>query len=220
MKLSPFTKAVLNNFSTINNSMVFNEGNEIRVMPENKTILAEAIVTDSFPQTFGIYDVRQLMGVESLAKDPDLLFKEKYMEVKDGKNTLKYFFTDPSRIVTPTKRITITSSEATFELPVATIKSLHKTSQVLSVEDLLITKQEGELELTVLDKSNPTSHSCSFEVEGKSSGGFKVYLKIPNLKLIEDDYTVALSSKGVALFTTKSNPVKYYIAIESDSSFE
>jgi tetratricopeptide (TPR) repeat protein len=41
-----------------------------------------------------------------------------------------------------------------------------------------------------------------------------------NLKLIEDDYTVALSSKGVALFTAKSNPVKYYIAIESDSSFD
>jgi len=43
-------------------------------------------------------------------------------------------------------------------------------------------------------------------------------MKIPNLKLMEDDYEVSLSSKGVSLFTGK-NPVKYYIALEADSSF-
>lgn len=220
MKLQAFTSAVLQNFSTINNSMVFQEGNEIRVMPENKTILAEATVPDTFTQLFGIYDVRQLLGAISLAKDPDLVFSEKYLEIKEGNTKVKYFFTDPARIVSPTKKLSVTSSEVTFSLPQSTIKNIQRTSQILSVEDLLITKRDGELELIVLDKGNPTSHSCSFEVEGKSTIGFKVYIKIPNLKLMEDDYTVALSSKGVALFTAKSNLVKYYIAIESDSSFD
>ena len=220
MKLQPFTHTVLSNFATINNSMVIHEGNEIRVMPGNKTILAEATVPDTFDRTFGIYDVRQLLGLISLSRDPDLSFQEKYLEVRSNKNILKYFYTEPSLIVTPTKRINVSSSEVQFDLPSPTIKAIQKTSQVLSVEDLLITKQDGELEMIVLDKSSPTSHSSSFEVEGKSTGNFKVYLKIPNLKLIEDDYTVFISSKGVSMFTAQNNSVKYYIAIESDSSFE
>lgn len=219
MKVNAFTHAVLSNFSTINNSMVFHEGNEIRVMPENKTILAEATVPDSFDRTFGIYDVRQLLGLVSLSQDPDLKFHDKYLEIKSSKNILKYFFTEPSRIVSPSKRINVSSAEISFDLPVDVLKAIHKTSQVLGVEDLLITREDGELLLTVLDKSNPTSHSSSFEIEGKASSDFKAFLKIPNLKLFEDDYTVSLSSKGVSLFAAKGNPVKYYIAIEADSTF-
>jgi gp45 sliding clamp, C terminal len=218
MKLNSFTHSVLNNFSSINNSMVFHEGNEIRVMPENKTILAEATVPDSFDRTFGIYDVRQLMGLVSLSKDPDLKLNDKYLEIKSAKSVLKYFFTDPSRIVTPSKRINVSSAEVTFSLPSEELKTILKTSQVLGVEDLLVSRVDGEVLLTVLDKSNPTTHSVSFEVEGKASEDFKAYLKIPNLKLMEDDYEVSLSSKGVSLFTGK-NPVKYYIALEADSSF-
>ena len=81
MKLNSFTHSVLNNFSSINNSMVFHEGNEIRVMPENKTILAEATIPDTFDRTFGIYDVRQFMGLVSLSKDPDLKLNDKYLEI-------------------------------------------------------------------------------------------------------------------------------------------
>ena len=44
-------------------------------------------------------------------------------------------------------------------------------------------------------------------------------MKISNLKLIDDDYEVKLSSKGISLFKSKNHDLKYYIAIEADSKF-
>jgi hypothetical protein len=219
MKLDSFTHDVLSNFSQINNSIVITEGNEIRTMPENKTILAEATVPNTFGQTFGIYDLRKLLGCISLTKDPDITLNEKHLEVAAGSNKIKYLYTDPTRIVTPTKRINLPSTEASFELTSEVLTDLLKASQVLSVDDLCISSENGEVTVTVLDKTDPTSNSATFNVTGTSKGDFKALMKIANLKLIHDDYDVKISSKGISMFKSKNHDLKYYIAIEADSKF-
>jgi len=219
MKLEAFTLDVLSNFSQINNSIVILEGNEIRTMPENKTILAEATVSNSFSQTFGIYDLKKLLGCLSLTKDPDIVLREKHLEVTSGGNKIKYMYTDPSRIVTPSKRINLPSAEATFDLDGSVLTDVLKASSVLSVDDLCVSSENGEVIVTVLDKTDVTSNSATFSVNGSSKGDFKALLKISNLKLIHDDYTVKISSKGISLFQSKNHDLKYYIAIEADSKF-
>ena len=219
MKLDSYTHAVLSNFSTINNSIVINEGNEIRTMPENKTILAEATVPNVFNKTFGIYDLRKLLGCLSLIKDPDIKLEDNHLEVKSANNTIKYFYTEPSRIVSPSKRINLTSAEVTFDLPSYVLSDVIRSSQVLSVEDLAISSTDGKITITVFDKGNTSTNSAIFDVTGTSSSSFTAYMKISNLKLIDDDYEVKLSSKGISLFKSKNHDLKYYIAIEADSKF-
>ena len=94
-----------------------------------------------------------------------------------------------------------------------------KASQVLSVDDLCISSENGEVTVTVLDKTDPTSNSATFNVTGTSKGDFKALMKIANLKLIHDDYDVKISSKGISMFKSKNHDLKYYIAIEADSKF-
>ena len=74
MKLSDATLDVLKNFSTVNQNILEKEGSKLRTMSTMKNILAEAEVTEAFPQDFGIYDLNEFLGVLTLVKDADLDF--------------------------------------------------------------------------------------------------------------------------------------------------
>ena len=59
MKLSQKTNEVLKNFSSINNSLLFNEGTVLRTVSPTKSVMGRAEVTESFPRQFAIYDLNQ-----------------------------------------------------------------------------------------------------------------------------------------------------------------
>ena len=102
MKLSSETIEVLKNFSNINQNILVKEGTKLRTMSTMKNILAEATIEDVFEKEFGIYDLNEFLGVLTLAKDPDIEFKnESYLTVNGGNTKIMYFFSDPSILVTP-----------------------------------------------------------------------------------------------------------------------
>ena len=74
MKLSDKTLSVLKNFSSINQSILFKEGNKLRTISVMKNILAEATVTEEFSKDFGIYDLNQFLNGLSLHASPELDF--------------------------------------------------------------------------------------------------------------------------------------------------
>ena len=75
MKLSNETVNVLKNFSTINQGLEFKQGKTIKTVSSSKALMAEATLTDDFPETFCIYDLNQFLSVNSLFKDkPELVF--------------------------------------------------------------------------------------------------------------------------------------------------
>ena len=43
--------------------------------------------------------------------------------------------------------------------------------------------------------------------------------KMENLKVLDDDYTVYVSSKGISHFVAKNKGVEYFIALEPDSKY-
>ena len=58
MELQEQTLNVLKNFSDINPNLIIKEGNTIRTISEAKNVVATAIVDNEFPQTMGIYDLK------------------------------------------------------------------------------------------------------------------------------------------------------------------
>ena len=62
MKLSEKTIALLKNFSSINQSILFKKGNVLRTMSVMKNILAEVDIEECFPQDFAIYDLVQFLN--------------------------------------------------------------------------------------------------------------------------------------------------------------
>ena len=62
MKLSDKTIKVLQNFTTINQSLSFKEGRKLRTISPMKNVLAEAEIDEFIPKDFAIYDLPQFLN--------------------------------------------------------------------------------------------------------------------------------------------------------------
>lgn len=223
MELSPFTMQVLKNFASINSNIVIHEGSTIRTMAEAKNILGHANVSEVFPQTFGIYDLSEFLSVIGLVDTPRIRFEENYALIGDssGRTQIKYFFSDPSMLTTPTKAIAEPDADVSFVLDQNTLNSLKRSASVLGHSEVSVTGKNNVITLTVMDKDNSTSNTYSIDVDGEyNSDNFNFILNINNLKMIAGDYDVRFSSKLISQFTNTSNNLRYWVALEKTSTYQ
>ena len=219
MKLSNNTTNILKNFSQINQSILIKEGNKLKTISVMKNILAEAEVEEEFEKDFAIYDLNQFLSGLSLYDAPDLDFGDSYLTIRDGRRRAKYFFADPDVIVSPPeKEITLPSRDVCFTVATQQLDKLLKAASIYQVPDLSAVGRNGKIELVVRDKKNDTSHEFSEEV-GETDLEFSFNFKVENIKIIPGAYDVVISSKLLAEFTNKNTDLKYYIALEPDSTF-
>ena len=219
MKLSNNTTNILKNFSQINQSILIKEGNKLKTISVMKNILAEAEVEEDFEKDFAIYDLNQFLSGLSLYDSPDLDFGDTYLTIRDGRRRAKYFFADPDVIVSPPeKEITLPTRDVCFTVATQQLDKLLKAASIYQVPDLSAVGRNGKIELVVRDKKNDTSHEFSEEV-GETDLSFAFNFKVENIKIIPGAYDVVISSKLLAEFTNKNTDLKYYIALEPDSTF-
>ena len=221
MNLCDNTLGILKNFAGINNSILVKEGNQLRTISVAKNILAEAEIDEDFPRQFGIYDLNQFLNGLSLHQDPDLDFSEEsYLTIREGKRRVKYFFADPQVIVAPPeKEITLPSQDVCFQLASTALDKLLKAAAVYQLPDLSAVGEAGVVKLVVRDKKNDTSNEFAVVV-GETDKNFTFNFKVENIKIIPGAYNVVVSSKLLSKFTNTNFNLKYYIALEPDSTFE
>jgi len=221
MQLSQKTISLLKNFSGINQSILFKEGNKLRTISVMKNILAEVQVDEEFERDFGIYDLNQFLNAMSLYQDPQLDFKnDSYVTIREGKSRSKYFFADPAVIVTPPdKSITLPSEDVCFELNTQQLDKLLKAAAVYGVPDLSVVGEAGVVKLVVRDKKNETSNEYSLIV-GETTGTFTLNFKVENIKILPGSYEVVISRKLLSRFQSEDKNLTYYIALEPDSTYE
>ena len=221
MKLSESTLSLLKNFSNINQSILFKQGTKLRTISVMKNILAEATIDEELPKDFGIYDLSQFLNINTtLFQSPELDFgDEGYVLIREGKMRSKYFFADPQVIITPPdKEITLPTEDVKFELSTQQLDKLLKAAAVYQLPDLAVKGGEGVVKLVVRDKKNDTSNSFSVIV-GETDKLFTFNFKIENIKILPGTYDVVVSQKLLSKFTNKDCDLRYYIALEPDSTF-
>jgi len=220
MKLSDQTLNILKNFAGINNSILVKQGTQLRTISVAKNILAEAKVDEDFPRDFAVYDLNQFLNGLSLHQDPDLDFKpESYISIKEGKRRVKYFYADPAVIVSPPeKEITLPSEDVHFQLDSSALEKLLKAAAVYQLPDLSAVGEAGVVKLVVRDKKNDTSNEFAVVV-GETDKEFSFNFKVENIKIIPGAYDVVVSQKLLSKFTNTNCDLKYYIALEPDSTF-
>lgn len=220
MKFSENTISILKNFSGINQSLLFKQGNMIKTISVMKNILAEATIEEEMPKDFGIYDLNQFLNGLSLHKNAELDFdNEGYVVIREGKSRSKYFFADPSVIVTPPdKSINLPSQDVCFVLDTKELDKLLKAAAVYQLPDLSVVGEAGVVKLVVRDKKNDTSNEFSVVV-GETDDTFTFNFKVENLKIIPGSYDVVISQKLLSHFKNTSIDVSYWVALEPDSTF-
>ena len=220
MNLTDKTLTVLKNFAGINNSILVKEGNQLRTISVAKNILAEAEIEEDFPRQFGIYDLNQFLNGLSLHVDPDLDFSsESYLSIREGKRRVKYFYSDPQVIIAPPeKEITLPSEDVHFQLESTSLEKLLKAAAVYQLPDFSVIGEAGVVKLVVRDKKSDTSNTFSVVV-GETDKEFVFNFKVENIKIIPGAYDVVVSQKLLSKFTNDTYNLKYYIALEPDSTF-
>ena len=221
MKLSDSTLSLLKNFSTINQSILFKQGTRLRTISVMKNILAEATIAEEFPKDFGIYDLNQYLNGLALHNNPELNFEnDGYVVIKEGRSRSKYFFADPSVIITPPeKSIDLPSEDVTFDLSTDQLDKLLKAAAIFQLPDLAVVGGDGVVKVVVRDKKNDTSNDFSITV-GETDATFSFNFKVENIKILPGTYSVVVSQKLLSRFTNKNQDLVYYIALEPDSTFE
>ncbi len=220
MKLSDNTITILKNFSSINQSILIKEGSQIKTMSILKNIYAVADVEEEFPKDFAIYDLNEFLNGLGLHQDPDLDFSnDSHLVIREGKRKVKYFFADPEVIVSPPdKDIDLPTQDICFQLEHSQLDKLKKASAVYKLPDLSVVGESGVIRLLVRDKNNDTSNEYSLVV-GETDDEFVFNFKEENIKIIPGSYDVVISQKLSAKFTNEKYNLKYFIALEPDSTF-
>ena len=223
MKINQSTQDILKNFSEINTNILIKPGSELNTISTMKNILAKATINESFDSEFGIYDLNEFLSVVSSLDKPELTLQEKHLTIsaEGSRSKVKYFYSDPSVIVSPTKEVNMPESDVTFSLSESNLAQLRKMAAILSSPDLaLIGTKDGDVVLKVCDKKNDTSNKFDIIVGENATANYTFYFKVENLKMISGDYDVAVSSKSIAHFTNTKLPIEYWIALEPDSVFD
>jgi len=223
MELNSNTIDILKNFSTINTNLLVQQGNTIKTISDARNVVASAMVTEDFPQKFGIYDLNEFIGVLSLVQEPSLKFDEQFVSIADasGRSKIKYFFSPEETLTSPQKDITMPAADVKFIIDNDTMSRVKRAAATLGHEEMTITNGDGSIVLSITDNNNSTSNNYSIEIGGEfpEDSKFNFVLNISNLKLLPGDYDVSISSKLISEFKHKELNVRYWIALEKSSTF-
>lgn len=220
MQLSNETQALLQNFATINANMVLKPGQKLRTISEAKNILAIADIVEDFPTDMGIYDLNEFLSIHGLIDNADLVFEENNVLIKNDTNKVKYFFAQTNILTTPDKDITMPSSEVQVTLTEDILSRVKKAASVLGHVDVAIVGTTDSMSVKVFDTKDSSANVYEIALGPNTTGHtFEFIVNISNLKIIDGDYDVFISSKLISNWVSVGKPVQYFIALEKTSTF-
>lgn len=222
MNLNDRSIEVLQNFSQINPSIVFNEGDVLRTISPTKTVIAKARLNHEVETQFAIYDLSRFLGILSTFRgfaEPTFEIEEKKLKIfADGR--VVTFTCAPTDLVVapPQKDPAFDGSVVSMKITESNLEEVRRAIGIMDFPELTIVGEDGKIILRGTDTKNTTSDKYDVVV-GETDQEFCAVFKIDNLKLISQDYDVSIYSKGGAgISHFKGSDVEYWVAIEKNST--
>jgi hypothetical protein len=214
------TLAILKNFSSLNSNLLVKPGNIIKTITPSKTGMAVATVEETFDVEFGIWDLNKFLGVVSLFHNPTFNFGEKSVKIKNGGDSVVNYYYSETRLLTyPTKDVNMPEINISIDLTEKNFNELQRAASVMQLPDLSFKSDDDEIVAMVSDLSDPTSNSYKVVVGGGDAlPDFLFNFKMENIKILPGDYKVNFAKNVVGEFIHQSIPVKYWYAMEANTS--
>ena len=151
--------------------------------------------------------------------DPDLTFTDHYLLMSDGSQKIKYFYSEIDILTQPSKDINMPECEVVFDITSDTLDKIRKAAAVLGHSELKFSCDGDQIVASVFDEKDSTANTFDIDLGVSSSSTFNYVFSISNLKMLQGDYKVSISSKLISNWRNADNPLDYYIALEKSSSF-
>lgn len=214
MRLSKETLNILKNFASINSNILIHPGNQIKTRAPSSNIYAIAKVQEDFDTTVSIWDLNKFLGIISMFNNPDLEFNDKYVDISNGRSTVKYYYAEQSLLTVPTKDVKMPEVLFSFELEEQDLNEVLKAASILQVSDFKIIAGDGKIVLTVDDSNNNTLDSFALVIDEDYSGpDYEGMIKVSEIKMLMGTYKVDITDTIISRFTNTSCDLVYYIAI-------
>ena len=221
MNISNDTNSVLKNFASINPNIVCKPGQKLTTISDAKNILATATIVEDFPQEFGIYDLNEFLSVIGLVSNATLQFESNYVTVMNDEARVNYYFASPEILTSPEKELNMPNCEFNVPISMQFLTNVRKAAAVLGHSELIISGKDGEITAKVVDSKDATANSYEIHLDSNNDckNEFSFVINIANLKLLEGDYFLSISSKLISSWQNADFPVQYFIALEKSSNF-
>lgn len=213
-EFSDRTKELLSNFSSINNGMLFREGNSLTVVSDMGDVYAKAAIVETIPKEFAIKDVSKFLGILTQFKTPFLTFQEHYLTIQQGDRKFKFVYTNPKALTIAPANGPSDRAPAVTTIPFLKEQSaeLSKVVRLMKFSSIVIEGDGEKVVIRAMDSKNPTSDEYS-NILMTSSKTFKIMIASDRfLKPIIDNYEVNIGEDG-NLFMTSSD-VTYDLAVD------
>lgn len=219
MKLSKQTIQILKNFQSINSNLAIKEGNVLSTASTTRTVYAEALVEETFPIDFGVYDLSELLSVISIFDSPELTFGSEELIISEGKNRVKYRSASSEVLVAPKKRFVfpVDSIDESFELTQTDLNQLSRLSSVMKLPIVSIRGDGEKIKIVLTDKETPLPNEFLIE-KGETDKHFDINIKVEFFKMLPETYELNISSRLRACQLV-GNDKMYVMSWEIDSSF-
>lgn len=209
MSFSKETIALLENFASINQGLVFKPGNKIRTISILKNVFAVAEIPDEITRDFAVYDLRELLATLSLFKSPDVDFKNDHILITEGKSRVKYFYSSPAVVVSPPdKDITLNNPELSFTLTKENFAQIKQAAATLKLKHLSI--NQGKLTALNIDG---VGNQITIDLETEGDLSEERIVKIENLKLIDGSYDVEVYSTALKFTSQEKEGLVYLVTV-------
>jgi len=222
-KLSDKTKKILANFSTINPSLLFNAGKELRTISQDKDILAVAEIEENIPQQFGINDLSKFLSILSTFKDPTIELKEEHAVITaEGKGEYHYRYVDPSFILSPCdNQIKISDPITTFKLGANDLVELTKIMSISKHPEMAFVADGEKLSVQAVDTRDVVKDNYIKELQEEKKT-FRFDIKFEKVRVLlptEYEVMIAKTEGGGWACLFKNTNMNYYMAPEDTSKW-
>ena len=219
--LSTETLEVLKNFASINPNLVVKAGEPLSTIAEAKNVFAKATIPETFKSDFGIYDLNEFINVVNLIGDPTLEFSDESVLLKNGRSKASYRFADANILTAPTSQINMPDADVSVTVTADQLSQVRKAAAVLGHSVVSIAGKDGAVSLSVTDNKNSSANTFDMVVDEDNDckSEFDFQFLISNIRVINGDYSVDVSSKFISRWENTAAPIEYYIALEKSSTF-
>lgn len=222
MKFSPETLSLLKNFASINQNIVFKQGDVVSTISNGKSVFAKATIKETFPNEFAIYDLNSMLSMITLVDGQEINFGDKCLNVSSPAGKFEYYYSNPE-VVTAAPSGEIQHAEVyKFKLSAEDVQMIMKAAAITGAPTISVTCKDNAVTLSVSDRKNDTAANFKKQL-GTSFDPFDVFVSVENMKVVPDAYevTVAKTPNGKAKFLHfkhESKQLQYWIAAEPGST--
>lgn len=214
------TMEIVKNFGSINANLIFRKGDVLRTISEQSNVLARAVLDDTIPRDFGIYDVHQFISAYSLVENGNVDFHDNSLTFTNGSSSINYFYSNIEMLKEPPENDPkMPEADVKFILTQEILNQLRRASAALGHKSVVIEENDGSVSLSIVDPKNATSNIYSVDVQGEfveTDLPGRLSINIENLKLLPGDYEVEVSSKKVSKFQHTEKELTYWVSLEKD----